>query len=531
MKKMRKIFAVLLTLAMVLTMSMTAFAEARPGNDKIFGTADDTATITVTGIDNETGIQVNAYQVVEAKYEGASSTFSGYNSLYPNVITQEMVKADLTTLSAAQLNDLANAVAANSSKVAIGLTNKEGTTTWTADVKAGTYLVLVSNTEAHSYNPMVVSAYYTNKDGKTNISEGAVTLTTTEANAKKSDKPSIDKKIKDSNGNDYGNSVEVGDTVNYEVTVNPIPSYTGSHPKFNVEDTLSTGLDFAVDSENNAIAPIVKVGATTLVKDRDYTVEFAGRKLTVNFVVGGEYKLNAYAGQILTIKYAAKVNSDAVVFKDVNTNEAKLNFTKDSKVTGKDDSTEKKTYTYTFEIGGEASGTTGIITKTEKDKKDVEKPLAGAVFGLYKSGDGVTVDTVATAADNAAYKTAMSDAAGQIKFSQLKEGTYYLKELTAPKGYSVNTHVYTVVIDATYNDNGTLDSWSVTIDNDKTSTFTSKNDGTWESAINGTNIVNTTLSALPSTGGIGTTIFTIAGCLIMVTAAGLFFASRKRTNK
>ena len=42
---------------------------------------------------------------------------------------------------------------------------------------------------------------------------------------------------------------------------------------------------------------------------------------------------------------------------------------------------------------------------------------------------------------------------------------------------------------------------------------------------------DTKLAQLPSTGGIGTTIFTIAGCLIMVTAAGLFFASRKRTNK
>lgn len=527
MKKMRKIFAVLLTLAMVLTMSMTAFAAALPGNDNIFGTADDTATITVTGIDNETGIQVNAYKVVEAKYEGAGGTFSGYNSLYSTVIKPEMLKADLTTLSPADLNTLANAVAANNSAVAIPLRNTEGTT-WTANVSAGTYLVLVSNTEAHSYNPMVVSAYYINKDGKTDISEGAVTLTTTEANAKKSDKPSIDKKIKDSNGNAYGNSVEVGDTVNYEVTVNPIPSYTGSHPIFNVEDTLSEGLDFATDSKNNAIAPIVKVGNTTLA-DTNYTVVFDGRKLTVNFVVGGEYKLNAYASQSLTITYAAKVNSNAVVFADVNTNNAKLNYTNDSKVEGKDDSIEKKTYTYTFEIGGEASGTTGIITKTGKDKGE-EKPLPGAVFGLYKSGDGVTAGTVATANASAAYKIAKSDDKGQIKFSQLKEGTYYLKELTAPKGYSVNTHVYTVVIDATYDNNGKLASWTVTIDN-KTSTFTSNSDGTWKSEIKGTNIVNTTLSALPSTGGIGTTIFTIAGCLIMVAAAGLFFASRKRTNK
>lgn len=98
MKKMRKIFAVLLTLAMVLTMSMTAFAAANSGNDGIFGTADDTATITVTGIDNETGIHVTAYKVVEAKYEGAGSTFSGYKSLYPTVIKQDMVKANLTTL-------------------------------------------------------------------------------------------------------------------------------------------------------------------------------------------------------------------------------------------------------------------------------------------------------------------------------------------------------------------------------------------------------------------------------------------------
>ena len=41
---------------------------------------------------------------------------------------------------------------------------------------------------------------------------------------------------------------------------------------------------------------------------------------------------------------------------------------------------------------------------------------------------------------------------------------------------------------------------------------------------------DTKLSALPSTGGIGTTIFTIAGCVIMIAAAGLFFASRKKSD-
>lgn len=529
MKKMKKILAVILSLAMVLGMSMTAFAAANPGNDNIFGTADDRATITVNGIDNETGIQVNAYKVVEAKYEGAGATFSGYNSLYPTVITQDMVKANLTTLRADQLTALTNAVAADTTKTAISLTNTNGTT-WTADVAAGTYLVLVSNTEAHSYNPMVVSAYYVNKDGKTDISQGVVDLTTTGANAKKADAPTIDKKITNTSGNAYGNSVEVNDVVNYEVTVTPIPSYTGSYPVFNVEDTLSDGLDFVTDKDGNVVDPVVKVGTATLTKGTDYTVSVEGRKMTINFVVDKAYKLNAKASQTLTITYSAKVNKDAVLWKDVNTNTAKLNYTNDSKVNGNNDSAEKITYTYTFDIGGEATGTNGIITKTGKDK-NAETALAGAVFGLYKAGEGVTAETVATAAADAAYKTATSDDKGQINFRQLKEGTYYLKELTAPKGYSVNTHVYTVVIDTAYNVDGTLASWSVTIDNAKTSTFTSNNDGTWTSDIHATNIVNTTLSSLPSTGGIGTTLFTIAGCAIMVAAAGFFFASRKRVNK
>lgn len=536
MKKMKKILAVILSLAMVLGMSMTAFA-ANHGSDNIFGTADDTATITVNGIDYENGIQVNAYKVVEAKYEGAGSTFSGYHSLYEGVITQDMVKADLTTLSADQLTALANAVAADNNKVAIPLTNtkdadNKATTTWTADVAAGTYLVLVSNTEAHSYNPMVVSAYYVNKDGKTDISQGVVNLTTTEANAKKADAPTIDKKITNSNGNNnYGNSVEVNDIVDYEVTVAPIPSYTGSYPVFNVEDTLSTGLDFVRNEDGNVADPVVTVGGTTLRKDTDYTVGVEGRIMTINFVKDGAYKLNAYAGQTLKITYSAKVNDKAVLWKEVNTNTAKLNYTNDSKVTGKDASAEKTTYTYTFDIGGTATGTDGIITKTGKDKNS-ETPLGGALFGLYKAGEGVTAETVANATEADAYKTAKSsDANGQINFRQLKKGTYYLKELSAPKGYSVNTHVYTVVIDTTYNTDGTLATWSVTIDNDKTSTFTSNNDGTWTSDKHATNIVNTTLSSLPSTGGIGTTLFTIAGCAIMVAAAGFFFASRKRVNK
>lgn len=76
MKKMRKIFAVLLTLAMVLTMSITAFADGTAPSDA------DKATITVTGI--EDGATVKAYRIVEPLYNG--NGLYGYQVVAPYVI-------------------------------------------------------------------------------------------------------------------------------------------------------------------------------------------------------------------------------------------------------------------------------------------------------------------------------------------------------------------------------------------------------------------------------------------------------------
>ena len=92
---------------------------------------------------------------------------------------------------------------------------------------------------------------------------------------------------------------------------------------------------------------------------------------------------------------------------------------------------------------------------------------------------------------------------GAVVIKGLKMGDYRVTETKAPEGYSIN-----------------VDGASATIKESKDKNVTVP-----------TSLKDTKLSALPSTGGIGTTIFTIAGCLIMVTAAGLFFASRKRTNK
>lgn len=106
MKKLKKLFAVMLSLIMVLAMGITSFA-ATPGDDGKYGTADDRGTITVEGV--ESTATVTAYKVVEAQYNNNGGSFSGYNSLYTSVIPNNRLQANLN-ITREELNKLADAV-------------------------------------------------------------------------------------------------------------------------------------------------------------------------------------------------------------------------------------------------------------------------------------------------------------------------------------------------------------------------------------------------------------------------------------
>lgn len=212
---------------------------------------------------------------------------------------------------------------------------------------------------------------------------------------------------------------------------------------------------------------------------------------------------------------------------------------------------------------------------------DADK-LKDAVFGIYSDAECTKlVDVVKTNNEGIAVS------------SKVKAGTYYIKELVAPTGYGLNDKVYS--IEATWatstskvttqefswkyttikeGTDGVQVGWIDTKGTDdvkddifyamdeyteateailpaytvynntsvESSTITTSNAGAGTAASlievgkteNGGSvdyIPNTKMSALPSTGGIGTTIFTIGGCLIMIVAAGLFFASRKKSAK
>lgn len=154
------------------------------------------------------------------------------------------------------------------------------------------------------------------------------------------------------------------------------------------------------------------------------------------------------------------------------------------------------------------------------------KPLANAKFSVYRyQKDPVTQEDTTTkeyvkestddntgkrtltwVTDIAEATTFTTNGSGEIEVEGLDVGTYYFQETEAPAGYSLNKM-------------------------DESVTVTQTGEATAIVTADPATMIDTKLAALPSTGGIGTTIFTIGGCAIMVTAAGLYFATRKKTEK
>ena len=615
MKKFKKLFAMLLTLAMVMGMSVTTFAapdDIDPDMmvDSVIGNSNDTGSIEVKGIGYEAGITVTAYQIIKAKYENNDS-FSGYEAIYQNVTPKIDIDAttgedELVSISEAQLNAIVAHIKNAENIVentAFPMELSQSGEATADNLPVGSYLVVVSGAETKVYNPVVVSIYYdVVDDGTENVlGGGKLDIVSTEnVWVKVSDVPTIEKWVVEEDGNVKGNSANIGDTVDFAVPVTPIPNYGGQYPVFNVVDTLDKGLkfnaeDFKVFVYQADITTDADDGTTDatveekeLVKGTDYTLKVDETTnpnqtiITVDFVVSGNYMLNSYVGSAAVIQYSATLTEDAVINNEDNVNDVVINYTKDSKVNADDDpdiieKDRDKTFTYTFDIDGDTEGSTtvntltgGILTKTGEEtgtdilvgSETITDVLKDAEFTLYTvDPDNFTPKDGEDKLENYVYEndvfegTVKSTDNGQLPIKGLAAGTYYLKETKAPTGYSLNTHVFKIVIDAKYYEEGDtltnvelgqLKSWTITIDGSTTNEFTVAHDGGTvkvytnaktedgtiiDGTINKVTVPNTKLNALPSTGGIGTTIFTIGGCAIMILAAGLYFASRRKSAK
>lgn len=485
MKKIKKVLAMIMAMAMIMGLGMTAFAA--PSTEK--------ATATVKGV-TEDGAVVTAYQLVYYDDETQEYVVDPQLAEYGYVVGMD--NADV-------VSDIASAVAAKNITLQSSELNDTGDD-YTAELTAGTYLVLVTGSGDTIYNPMLVSLKVTYPDGIQDgevDADGAYIVENETVYAKSTDDVPVDKIITDADGvmigtNGKYDDVYAGTEVYFKIT-GTIPSYSDQYDNnsltYKLTDTVSEGLDLAENLQDTLQAQL-GTAATVTVEGRTITIDYTN-----------EYILN-HGGEQVVIKYSATINGQETNF-DAATNTVYVEYSNSPSSTTKGDLIE--TNHYTFDLEQE-------IVKVDANNEATK--LEGAVFTLTSTTDSEKVFT------------GTSDAEGFIKFEGLDAGTYTLVETKAPDGYQLSDEVYTVEINPVYGADNELESYTVTI-KDSTGAaiggfeYTEGNQvGTGDAA----DIKNTTLSSLPSTGGIGTTIFTIGGIVIMVAAAGLYFANRRKNN-
>lgn len=239
---------------------------------------------------------------------------------------------------------------------------------------------------------------------------------------------------------------------------------------------------------------------------------------------------------IVTIEYTAVLKSNAEIGLPGQENKVKLEYSNNPNATGDGttkpgdtgETPEDKVIVFTYELD-----------TTKVDGIDNTKKLENAEFKLYRMNGStkeyVKVDTdskVAGWTDTAADATTLiSDTNGLFKVIGLDDGTYYLEETKAPSGYNKLTNAVEVVITATTANN---QSWNSTPADALTelNVTAGGNAGTGDVAtgIASINIANNKGSTLPSTGGIGTTIFYVLGGTLVV-GSGIALVTKKRLGK
>lgn len=484
MKKLKKLFAVMLSLIMVLAMGITSFADTTV-QIKLSG-LEDAATVEILQIIAPNKSTTSGWEFIH----GAGAKYAQAYGVDDTPANEQAIIWGLIQYQASEngqpvtLPTGVTSIAADATKIAAALEKVESldgfdstdSKTSTGVTSAGIYAIKATGS-AYTYKTMSAYVSFGNVESA-NYPE----LTGTTVTAKKSPLK-VTKVTKDTD-----NAVAIGDIVTYEIEAYvPViaPSNTDDRT-FTIKDTI-TGAGYYLDGVGS-IKNIVVNGEN---RTDDFALAPNGNTFTIDFssLVASLY--NEHAGEKIVITYTAKVTDVTVK------NEAKGH------------------YVNTDITGNEVNLYTGSIELTKVDAAKEEKTLPGATFNVTKEGIDnplkFTKDTDGTYKydpENGSEDVVTGDN-GKLVVKGLDRGNYHFTETVAPTGYSINTDGLNV---------------NLKYDGEKaTANF---------SSIGAQNTVkDSTLNALPATGGIGTTIFTIVGCGIMIAAAGLFFASRRKENR
>lgn len=568
MKRIKKIASLVLALIMALAMTTTAFADT-----------PETGSITIT--DNENGAEVagktfGAYKILDVvSYETGTDAESGetvYKVVYKVPEALKSFYQTRYTLTGTEPDfdyTVAEEIAAETDMYAFAnaaLKAAKDANISPATVTAG------ANDKSVTINNLPLGYYVVEDETATSTTISALMVDTTNLTPTikiKADKPSLDKVIdgsKDTDSSTTGdvkyNNAAVGDKVPYKLT-SKVPDMTGyKNYYFVVNDTLSKGLKF-----NNDV--VIKIGDTTLKKDTDFTVTSTTNTATgdtlVEIVFINFLQYKAQAGEDILITYSAEVTTDAVIGVEGNPNKAKLIFSNNPNIetdgnkpgpqspVGETPDVETRTYVTElkvikvddennrlagaeFEITGEKLNTVlvtreqftedangeywklkdGTYTKTAPVQTGAVDDTTSYYDDLNKKYKKEDVQEAIANTENVKYTATVSEN-GELTFSGLAAGTYKITEIKAPAGYNRLETPIEVTIGWTAPTTGSTDcTWTYT----GTDLVGGKN-------INQITVVNNKGMELPSTGGIGTTIFYVAGA-ILVLGAGVVLVTRKR---
>lgn len=493
MKHMKRFVALFAALALVLAMAAPAFADEGTGT-----ATPETGTITINNAVKD--VTYKFYRIMEIATHTSGSPYTGVvyktNTEWKNFVSDDQwktyftVNADDTVTvlkKEADNSEFAKNFAEEAAKAVGGKTAdysvKATGSKVVQEVELGYYLVVPEGWAG--VNPVVCSLGSTNPTVIINEKNGS---------------PTIDKEVKE--GSDFGktNDAAIGDYVEFQLTINVVD---GTPVNYVAHDTMSAGLTF------------VNEGAQSLKVTRNGDDLTSGYEVVAKGLGDGcAFEVKFKNGVLQTndkvvITYWAQVNENAVVGATGNTNSAILKYGTDGTAQGG----QTTTYVWSFDV-----------KKYTKDSDSREIALAGAKFQVKNGGNVASFkydnakkvykfEGWDVADTTGLVKVVETPATGEIKFEGLDSGTYTLEEVEAPKGYNKLDSAISFTIKGVAG----ADKGQVSYGTD-----------------GGTGIIkvlNKAGTTLPTTGGIGTTIFYLIGGGLMVAAAVLLIAKKRMENK
>lgn len=490
MKHAKKLVSVMLAMVMILAMSMTALADG------------DSYTITIKNA--AAGHTYEAYQI----FTGDLSE----KGVLSNVVWGTGVSAD------------GQIALGNAATKAESLKTEEDAKAFAKAVSA--YLTNSAATSSKGENGYTISnlapGYYLVKDQNGSLNEANDSYTSyileVVKNVEvtpKSDTPEVEKKVKDVDDSTVNSTTDWQDSADYDIgdsvpfqlkatLASNVSAYTAYKVVFH--DTLSSGLTYNNDA-------VVKIDGSDVTGS--FTISSSGTDLTIS--CDNVKALGAKDSSVITVEYTAKLNDKAVIGSAGNPNKVSLEYSNNPNndqggETGK--TPEDTVIVFTYQT---------IVNKVDSSNK----PLTGAQFSLEKYDAAKDSWTAVAVVKNTEGTT--------FTFSGLDDGKYRLTETTTPVGYNTIEPVYFTVTAQhdISSDTPGLKSLSAQQTNADGANLTEGVIATFSPDVNNgslsTNIVNKSGAELPSTGGIGTTIFYIIGIVIM--AGAVFFLAMNRKKK